>query len=173
MTAKSENQLAESRISWWLKRETRPSILWMSFHLITSHRQQFTLQVLSVQLKLSQLTSLRNARSRVSMPAGVRGFYPLQNIQTSSGAHPVSYSVRTRIFFPPRDKQPEREVAISPPSSAEVKNGWSWTSTPVYDFMMWTGTYLPFTYNRFPLYSVSLSAGRVMTAHDPNRYYEL
>jgi hypothetical protein len=34
-------------------------------------------------------------------------------------------------------KQPGREADHSPPSSAEVKNAWSYSSTPQYDFMAW------------------------------------
>jgi hypothetical protein len=33
-------------------------------------------------------------------------------------------------------KQPEREADHSPPSSAEVKNAWSYISTPKYAFMV-------------------------------------
>jgi hypothetical protein len=34
-------------------------------------------------------------------------------------------------------KRPGREADHSPPSSAEVKNAWSYTSTPPYAFMAW------------------------------------
>jgi hypothetical protein len=34
-------------------------------------------------------------------------------------------------------KKPEREADHSPPSSAEVKNTWSYTSTPPYAFTDW------------------------------------
>jgi hypothetical protein len=34
-------------------------------------------------------------------------------------------------------KRPEREADNSPPSSAGVKNAWSYTSTPQYAFMAW------------------------------------
>jgi hypothetical protein len=34
-------------------------------------------------------------------------------------------------------KRPGREADHSPPSSAEVKNAWSYTSTPQYAFMAW------------------------------------
>jgi len=34
-------------------------------------------------------------------------------------------------------KRPGREVGHSPPSSAEVKNAWSYTSTPTYVFVPW------------------------------------
>jgi hypothetical protein len=32
-------------------------------------------------------------------------------------------------------KQPEREVGHSPPSSAETKNAWQYSSTTLYSFM--------------------------------------
>jgi hypothetical protein len=34
-------------------------------------------------------------------------------------------------------KRPGREADHSPPSSAKVKNAWSYTSTPKYVFMVW------------------------------------
>jgi hypothetical protein len=49
-------------------------------------------------------------------------------------------------------KRPEREADHSPPSSAEVKNAWSYTSAPQHAFMAWrsvkksTGTTLPLPY---------------------------
>ena len=49
-----------------------------------------------------------------------------------------SYSMVTLVL--PRIKQPEREVYSSPISSAEVKNEWSYNSTPpIYAFMVRTG----------------------------------
>jgi len=35
-------------------------------------------------------------------------------------------------------KRPGREANHSPPSNAEVKNKWSYTSTPTYVFMAWS-----------------------------------
>jgi hypothetical protein len=40
-------------------------------------------------------------------------------------------------LFPLGVKRPGREADHSPPSSAEVKNAWSYTSTPQYVFMSW------------------------------------
>jgi len=37
----------------------------------------------------------------------------------------------------PEVKRPGREAPHSPPSSAEVKNAWSYTSTPRYVFTAW------------------------------------
>jgi hypothetical protein len=52
-------------------------------------------------------------------------------------------------------KRPGHEADRSPPSSAELKNAWSYTSTPQYVFIAWcliTGTTLPFftVYHGFP-----------------------
>ena len=46
-----------------------------------------------------------------------------------------------RGLFPLGLKEPEREANRPPhPSSAEVKNEWNYTSTPLYAFMPCTGT---------------------------------
>jgi len=37
----------------------------------------------------------------------------------------------------PGDKGPDHEADLSPPSYAEVKNEWSYTSTPQYVFKTW------------------------------------
>jgi hypothetical protein len=39
--------------------------------------------------------------------------------------------------FSLRVKRPKREADHSPPSSADVKNAWSFISTPQYVFMAW------------------------------------
>ena len=57
---------------------------------------------------------LRAGRSSVRIQVGVRDFSPLQKHQICSGATPVAYSIG---------------VKCSPPSTAEVKNEWSCTST--------------------------------------------
>jgi hypothetical protein len=60
---------------------------------------------------------------RVWFPAGARDFSLLHSDHNASGAHPVSYPVGTRRFFP-GVKRLEHETDHSPPSSAEIKNGW-------------------------------------------------
>jgi hypothetical protein len=50
-------------------------------------------------------------------------------VQTGSGAHPASYPVGTRGSFH-GVKRLGRESNHLPPSSAEVKNVWSYISTP-------------------------------------------
>jgi hypothetical protein len=49
--------------------------------------------------------------------------------QNGSGAYPASYPVGTKGSFP-RVNRPGREADHSPPSSAEVKNAWRYTSAP-------------------------------------------
>jgi hypothetical protein len=60
-------------------------------------------------------------------PVEARDFSLLQNVQTGSGAHPVSLFNGYRLSFP-GVKRPGREVNHPPPSSPEVKNGRSYTS---------------------------------------------
>jgi hypothetical protein len=72
----------------------------------------------------------------VPVPLGAGNFSPHPRVQTVSGAHSSSYPVGSRGSFP-EVKQPEREADQSPPSSVEVKNAWSYTSTPQYAFMAW------------------------------------
>ena len=57
-------------------------------------------------------------------------FYLLQNDQTSSGVHLASCSVDTRVHSP-CVKQLGHAIKLSLPSSAEVRNEWSSTSTPL------------------------------------------
>jgi hypothetical protein len=54
--------------------------------------------------------------------------------QTGSGAHPTSYTVGTGTSFP-GVKRPGREADHLPPTSAEVKKMWIYTSTSPYAFM--------------------------------------
>jgi hypothetical protein len=61
--------------------------------------------------------------SGVRVPAGVRNFSSHHRVQTGSGAHPASYTMDTRGFFPGGGgvKLPLREADHSPQSSAEVR----------------------------------------------------
>jgi hypothetical protein len=52
------------------------------------------------------------------------------------GAVLASYPMGTRGSFR-GVKRPGREADHSPPSSAEVRNAWSYTSSPQYVFMAW------------------------------------
>jgi len=53
----------------------------------------------------------------------------LQNIQTGSGAHQVSYSMSIRVLSPEAKRQ-GHEVDHSPPFTAEIKYEWICTSAP-------------------------------------------
>jgi hypothetical protein len=65
----------------------------------------------------------------IRVPAGGGNFSLHHCVQTGAGAHPSSYLIGTRGTFP-GVKRPGREADHSPPSSVEVKNAWSYTSTP-------------------------------------------
>jgi hypothetical protein len=58
----------------------------------------------------------------------------LQVVQTTSGVHPASYPVGTGDSSQ-GVKRPWSEADHSPPTSAEVKKIWIYTSTPPYTFM--------------------------------------
>jgi hypothetical protein len=53
---------------------------------------------------------------------------------SSSGVHPTSYKMGTEGSFPGLKRQ-GREADHSPPTSAEVKKMWIYTSTPLYVFI--------------------------------------
>jgi hypothetical protein len=74
--------------------------------------------------------------SRVRFLVGAGNFSFHHHIQNISGAHPASYWMGTRGSFP-GVKWLGCEADHSPPCSAEVKNAWSYTSTPQYVFMAW------------------------------------
>jgi hypothetical protein len=71
-------------------------------------------------------------RGRSSSPGRVKNFIHVD--QTVSGVHPTSYTMGTVGFFP-GVMRPGREADHSPPTSAEVKKVWIYTSTPPYSFM--------------------------------------
>jgi hypothetical protein len=71
--------------------------------------------------------------SRVRFPVGAGNFSLHHRIRNGSGAYPASYQMGSFL----RVKRPGREADYSPPTSAEVKNAWSYTSTPQYVFMAW------------------------------------
>jgi hypothetical protein len=54
-------------------------------------------------------------------------------VPTGSGVHPTSYPMGTGGSSS-RIKRPGREADHSPPTSAEVKKTWIYTSTPTYAF---------------------------------------
>jgi len=66
----------------------------------------------------------------VQFSAGaMMGFFcPRCHVQTGPGAHPTSYPMGAEVSFL------GREADHSLPSSAEVKNAWIYTSTPLKRF---------------------------------------
>jgi hypothetical protein len=60
--------------------------------------------------------------------------YLRHNIRTESGAHPAFYSTCTGVLSQ-RVKLTGRKADHSPPSSAEVKKAFIYTSVPIYVFI--------------------------------------
>jgi hypothetical protein len=73
-------------------------------------------------------------RGGSSSPGRVKKFSLFHIVQTASGVHPTSYKMGTGGFFP-RVKRQRREADHSPPTRAEVKKMWIYTSIPPYVFM--------------------------------------
>jgi hypothetical protein len=100
--------------------------------------------------------------SRVRFPAGAGNFSLHHRVQNGPGpTQPPTQWVPGALSL--GVKRPGREVDHSPPSSAEVKNAWSYISTPQYAFMAWCsvkGTGTPLSYFPSPakklMYAVSL-----------------
>jgi hypothetical protein len=74
--------------------------------------------------------------SRVRFLTGAGNYSLHRRVQNGSGAHPASYPRGTRGFFL-GGKAEGREADHSPPSSVEIKNAWSYTSSPQRVFMAW------------------------------------
>jgi hypothetical protein len=70
---------------------------------------------------------------RNSIPGWGRYFFLRHCFQIGSGAHPASCPRDTGVLSP-EVKRPKYEADSSSPSTAEVKNTWSYTSTPPYVF---------------------------------------
>jgi hypothetical protein len=93
-------------------------------------------------------------------------------VQTGSGAHPASYSMGNGSSFP-GGKTAGSEADHSPPSSAEVKNAWIYTSTPQYIFISWRliklrgnftfkFTSISYEYNTFSAMCITLKLNKVV-----------
>jgi hypothetical protein len=85
-------------------------------------------------VKIALGYGLDDRGSRVRFPAGAGNVSLHHRVQSGSGAHPASYPMGTRALSVVV-KRLEREADHSPPSSAEVKHAWSYTSTPQYAFI--------------------------------------
>jgi hypothetical protein len=74
-------------------------------------------------------------RLRSGRPGSIPGrcndgiFFFRHHVQTDAGAHPASYPMGTDGLSFPAVKRPGVKLT-SPPSSADVKNAWSYTSIP-------------------------------------------
>jgi len=73
---------------------------------------------------------IQAGRSDFRIPVGTRDFALLQNIQTVPVAHLSSYTMGTGLLSR-GVKPPDHDVYHSPPSSDEITNEWSCTSTPL------------------------------------------
>jgi hypothetical protein len=96
---------------------------------------------------VSAVTRLRpvQLRTRGSISSKAKFNPHLQNIQSDSSTYSYSYSMGTGVL-PPGMLQ-RRKTDHSPLSSAEVKNEWSYSSTPTYGFVACRGTMpLPLTF---------------------------
>jgi hypothetical protein len=96
-----------------------PAILWRS-------RESTDTSVVALSTVCS---FIRKYMAKVRFPAGA-GNRPLHHrVHNGSEAHPASYPMDTGALSL-GVKRPGRETDHSSPSSAEVKNAWSYTSTP-------------------------------------------
>jgi hypothetical protein len=75
-------------------------------------------------------------RNRISSPGGVKNLLLSQIVQTGSGFHQTSYPMVPGALSP-GVKRPGREADHSPPTSAEVKKMWMYSSTLPYAFMVY------------------------------------
>jgi hypothetical protein len=86
--------------------------------------------VQTLRLKLVLYIDLRINEPVIEMfMAGDGNFSLRHRVHDGCGAHPASYPMCTRGSFP-GGKAAVREDDLSPPSSAEVKKMWSYTSLP-------------------------------------------
>lgn len=80
------------------------------------------------------MTKLRTGRSGLPFPVGSRDFSLLQNVQTVSGVHAVSYSVVTGVLSS-KVNRPGRVTNQAPAYTAEVTYEWSLVY-PVYALLL-------------------------------------
>ena len=71
------------------------------------------------------IPALRAGRSSVQIPVVARNLSLFRNVQIGYGAHLSPY---VPGFLPRGEKQPQRDADHSSPTSAAVKNEWSYTS---------------------------------------------
>jgi hypothetical protein len=113
----------------WHKNEIRPHLK-INHACLLTHTSNTTYhsQSVSYLTGIAQRYSsrLRAGWSRVLVPAGAGNFSLHHRVRTGSGTHPASNPNGTRgpFFW-------IKAAGALTPSSAEVKNVWSYTSTPV------------------------------------------
>lgn len=83
----------------------------------------------SADCTVSVVKKLRTGQSKIRIPKMARNSPVLQNSQTISGPHPISYSISTGVLSP-RPQRTGRKAECSPPSCSEIENEWSHTSNP-------------------------------------------
>jgi hypothetical protein len=95
--------------------------------------------ITTLKLKNHPLSAVRDCLFSIFSAIRGRGsegiFSVCHRIQTGSGSHPASYPVGIGSCFP-EVKRPGREADHSLPSSVNV-TVWSYTSTPLFLFMVW------------------------------------
>jgi len=106
---------------------------WTHFGQVLNVGEKFVQRIYFVSYRNKMLAVVAQSikRQATGWTTGVRFppwsviFSPSPGVQTGSGTHPASYPMDTRV------KRPGREADYSPPSSAEVKNAWRYTFTPI------------------------------------------
>jgi hypothetical protein len=103
---------------------------------LTASNRRFSSEMLVIKsecLYVIQWVSLNilfcPSTGRVRFPAGAGNFSPHHRVQNGSGAHQASYTKGTRGSFPGGKAAAAWSWPLTP-SGAEVKNAWSYTSTP-------------------------------------------
>jgi hypothetical protein len=105
-------------------------ILWVEYFW---HVRIFLFNLSEFAVGIATGYALDDLEAGVRVPVGSKSSL-LNVVQTGSGVHRTSYTVGTGGSFP-GVKRPVREADHSPPTSAEVKKMWIYTSTPPYAFM--------------------------------------
>jgi hypothetical protein len=83
-------------------------------------------------------TGLRAGLSGIRVPAEAENFSLHRRVQTGSGAHPSKSPIQCVPGALSLGVKPSgREADHSSPSSAEVKNAWSYAFTPANRLMTW------------------------------------
>lgn len=102
-----------------------PDVLGSNFDpCMTGYSLFFSVSYREVEVTLSVVAKLRTGRSGLPFPVGSRDFSRLQNVQTGSGAHAVSFSVGTEVLSSEVNR-PGSVDNQAPAYTAEVMNGWS------------------------------------------------